>query len=107
MAMDYRLRHDEFESLTPVPESSQPLRGRNSSVSIGSMDVLSPVATQDDNELKVKKLKSKLKNIHKLGLPPDEMNQMRLELYSELDDLEGDDSSSTTNGSQLERFLNL
>lgn len=99
MAADYRLRHDEFESLTPVAERSRSLRdARNSLASVDSMSALSPIATRDDNEIKIKKLKSKLKNVHKLGLSPDKADQMRLELISELDELEADDEVDMANG---------
>lgn len=105
MAADYRLRHDESDSPTPPARSPIPSRGRDPIDRMGSiralspianlssMDALSPVTTQDDIEMKIKKLKTKLKNVHKLDLPPEKTDQMRLDLYTELDDLEGDDSS--------------
>lgn len=59
---------------------------------------LSPTATNDDTETRIKKLKSQLKNVDKMKFPQERADELRLEWMSELEALGVDDAFSVTDG---------
>ena len=97
MATEWRWRNDEYNEQDEPTTSSigrqRPLRGvRSARADSGMANPLSPTTTSDDPETRIKKLRSQLNCVDRMGYTPDEARRTKLELISELSDLGVDDA---------------